>query len=310
MKKPILKRKQFEIIIIFLIAFLNLFWLPTFNFWNIYPKNLSFSKNSDLIQYQHPAKIYSKLSIEPQLNSTHYILIDTTTNTIILSKNRDEKIYPASTTKLVTALTALNIYPLDEELTINQEYKEGQVMGLKLGEKITIRSLVTALLVYSANDAAFTLANHHQKGESGFVDEMNLLVQKYNLKNTHFTNYDGIHNENHYSTAYDLSQIARLAIKNIVITQTVKQKNVTIEDVNKTIKHELLSTDELLGVVPEIEGLKTGFTEEAGGCFIGLINLNGHYLISVVTQSDDRFGDTKKLINWAKNNVFWQPYQP
>ena len=112
MKKSILKRKPFEIIIIFLIAFLNLFWLPTFSFWNIYPKNISFFKNSNLIQYQHPNKIYSKLSIEPQLNSNHYILLDAATNTIILSKNPDEKIYPASTTKLVTALTALNIYPL------------------------------------------------------------------------------------------------------------------------------------------------------------------------------------------------------
>jgi len=310
MKKTILKRKPFEVIIIFLIAFLNLFWLPTFSFWNIYPKNLSFSKNNDLIQYQHPAKVYFKLSAEPQLNSTHYILIGPATNAIILSKNSDEKIYPASTTKLVTALTALNIYPLDEELTINQEYKEGQIMDLKLKEKITIKSLVTALLVYSANDAAFTLANHHQKGESGFVDEMNLFVQKYGLKNTHFINYDGIHNENHYSTAYDLSQIARLAIKKSIITETVKQKKVTVEDVNKTIKHELTSTDELLGVIPEIEGLKTGWTPDAGGCFIGLINLNGHYLISVVTQSEDRFVDTKNLIDWAKNNVFWQTYQP
>jgi len=310
MKKSILKRKLFEIIIVFLIAFLNLFWLPTFSFWNIYPKNLSFSKNNDLIQYKHPAKVFFKLSVEPQLNSTHYILVDVATNTIILSKNKDEKIYPASTTKLVTALTALNIYPLDEELTINKEYSEGQVMGLKLGEKITIKSLVNALLVYSANDAAFTLANHHQNGESGFIEEMNLLVQKYGLKNTHFTNYDGIHNENHYSTPYDLSQIARLAIKNSTITETVKQKKIIVESVDKTIKHELSSTDELLGVVPEVEGLKTGFTEEAGGCFIGLINLNGHYLISVVTQSNDRFGDTKNIINWAKDNVFWQSYQP
>jgi D-alanyl-D-alanine carboxypeptidase len=310
MKKSILKRKPFEIIIILLISFLNLFWLPTFSFWNIYPKNSSFSTNSDLIQYQHPNKIYSKLVHEPQLNSTHYILIDAATNTIILSRNKDVKIYPASITKLVTALTALNIYPLDEELTVNQEYTEGQVMGLKLGERITVKSLVDALLVYSANDSAFTLANHHQNGDVGFINEMNLLVQKYGLKNTHFTNYDGLQNENHYSTAYDLSQIARLAIKNSVITQTVKQKNITVESVDKTIKHKLVSTDELLGVIPEIEGLKTGYTEEAGGCFIGLINLNGNYLISVITQSEDRFGDTKILINWAKNNVFWQNYQP
>lgn len=306
----ILKRKPFEILIIFLISLLNLFWLPTFSFWDIYPKNSLFAQNSSLIQYQHPAKIYSKLSSKPQLNSQYYILLDAATNTVILSQNSNEKIYPASTTKLTTALTALNIYPLDEELTIKQEYKEGKVMELKVGEKITIKSLVTALLVYSANDAAFTLANHHQNGESGFIEEMNLIAKKYNLKNTHFTNYDGIHNENHYSSVYDLSQIARLAIKNPVVLETVKEKNITVEDVDKTIKHELISTNELLGVIPEIEGLKTGWTPEAGGSFIGLINLNGHYLISVVAQSNDRFTDTRNIIDWAKNNVFWQSYQP
>jgi len=91
--------------------------------------------------------------------------------------------------------------------------------------------------------------------------------------------------------------------------EEIKQ-NITVEDVDHTIKHELTSTDELLDSIPEIEGLKTGWTPEAGGCFIGLINLNGHYLISVVAQSTDRFADTKSLIDWAKNNVFWQTYQP
>lgn len=306
---PILKRKPFEVLIIFLILILNLFWLPTFSYWNIYPKNSFFTQNSSLIQYQHPAKVFSKMATKPQLSSQNYILLDAATNSVLLSQNANTKIYPASTTKLITALTALNIYPLDEILTINQEYTDGRVMELKLGEKITIRSLVDALLVYSANDAAFTLANHHQNRSSGFIDEMNLIIKKYGLKNTHFTNFDGIHDENHYSTAYDLSQIARIAIKNPVITDTVKQKNITIEDIDKTIKHELASTDELLGVVPEIEGLKTGWTPEAGGSFIALINLNGHYLISVVTQSEDRFADTKNILEWAKNNVFWQSYQ-
>lgn len=306
----ILKRKPFETILIFLICFLNLFWLPTFSFWNIYPKNFLFSQNSSLIQYQHPDKIYSKLSEKPKLNTKHYVLLDAATNTVILSQNLNNKIYPASTTKLSTALTALNIYPLDEELRIKQEYKDGKVMELKLDEKITIRSLVTALLVYSANDAAYTLANHHQKGLSGFIEEMNLINKKYGLKNTNFTNFDGIHNENHYSTVYDLSQIARLAIKSQIVLDTVKQKKIVVEDVSKTIKHELVSTNELLGVIPEIEGLKTGWTPESEGSFIGLINLNGHYLISVVAQSTDRFADTKNIIEWAKNNVFWQSYQP
>jgi D-alanyl-D-alanine carboxypeptidase (penicillin-binding protein 5/6) len=305
-----LKNNPLDFLIIFLILVLNLFWLPTFSYWNIYPKNSLFAKNSSLIEYQHPSKIFSKLSQKPQLSTQHYILLDAATNAVILSQNPDEKIYPASTTKLITALTALNIYPLEEELTISQEYKEGKVMELKLGEKITIKSLVTALLVYSANDAAFTLANHHQLGVYAFVEEMNLIAQKYGLKNTHFTNFDGIHDENHYSTVYDLSQIARLAVKNPVVLETVKEKNITVEDVDKTIKHELTSTNELLGVIPEIEGLKTGWTPEASGSFIALINLNGHYLISVVAQSDDRFIDTKNIIDWAKNNVFWQFYQP
>ncbi len=282
--------------------------MPTFSFWGIYPKNSFFVQTNNLIQYQHPTKVYSRLSQKPQLNSQNYILIDVATNTVLLSKNKDQRIYPASTTKLITALTALNIYPLDEEITINQEYKEGQNIELKLGEKITVKSLVSAILVYSANDAAFTLANHHQKGINGFINKMNLLVQKYDLKNTRFVNFDGLHNENHYSSAYDLSQIARLAIKNPVVTETVKNKNIIVEDVDKTIKHELTSTNELIGVIPEIEGLKTGWTPEAGGSFIGLINLNGHYLVSVVTQSQDRFADTRNIIDWAKQNVFWQSY--
>ena len=88
-----------------------------------------------------------------------YILIDVDTNKVLISKNQDSKIYPASTTKLATALTALNLYPLDEVVTIDQAYDNGKVMELQFGEKITVKSLVTALLVYSANDSAFSLAN-------------------------------------------------------------------------------------------------------------------------------------------------------
>jgi D-alanyl-D-alanine carboxypeptidase len=309
MKASTLKNKYLDLIIIFLIAFINLFWLPTFSFWNIYPKNIVFSKNYDLLQYQHPDKIFSKLSHKPELSSQNYILIDALTNSVVLSQGHHQKIFPASTTKLITALTALNIYPLDEEIIIKEQYLDGQVMELQVGEKITVKSLVDALLVFSANDAAYTLANHHQGGEAAFIQEMNLLVNKYLLKDTHFSNYDGLHREDHYSTAWDLSQIARLAIRNKTITQTVKKENIVIESLDKKNKHELNSTNELLGIIPEIEGLKTGYTQEARGCFIGLINLNGHYLISVVAQSEDRFGDTKKIIDWAKNNVFWQNYQ-
>lgn len=298
------KNNWLDLVIIFLILVLNLFWLPSISLWSTYGLNQSISKNQ-ISQFQIPSTPVVKLVSKPETTAQNYILVDVVTNKIITSKNSGDKIYPASTTKLVTALTALNIYPLDEVITIDEEYSEGQNMGLKLGEKITVKSLVSALLVYSANDAAYTLAKHHPQGIYGFIKQMNLLVQKYNLKNTNFTNVDGLQNENHYSTVYDLSQIGRIAIQNNILKDTVKNQQLTVSNIDGSIQHYLTSTDELLKTTPEIEGLKTGWTPEAKGCFVGLINLNGHYLISVVAQSDDRFQDTKNILEWAKQNVFW-----
>ena len=106
-------------------------------------------------------------------------------------------------------------------------------------------------------------------------------------------------------TVYDLSQLGRLALTLPFIVDTVKQKEVNLSDVSGEIKYKLTSTNELLRDVPEVEGLKTGWTPEASGCFIGAVNINGHKLITVVAQSVDRFADTKKLIDWAKDNVIW-----
>lgn len=245
-----------------------------------------------------------KNKIAPILSTQNYIIIDLATNNILLGNKINDRIYPASTTKLATALTALNLYPLDEIIT-TIPYTEGKVMELTEGEKVTVRTLVSALLVYSANDAAFNLANHYETGTEGFVKQMNNLIKKYILNNTNFTNFDGIHNENHYSTIYDLSQLARLALTNPFIVETVKQKEINLSNLSGEIKYNLISTNELLGVVPEVEGLKTGWTPEASGCFIGAININGHKLTTVVAQSTDRFTDTKKLIDWAKENISW-----
>jgi D-alanyl-D-alanine carboxypeptidase len=164
-------------------------------------------------------------------------------------------------------------------------------------------------LVYSANDSAYNLASHYIQSITGFVGQMNDLAKKYSLGNTHFTNFDGLHNYDHYSSVYSLSQLGRLAMRNPIIRETVKLKNVTVTDTSGNISHSLVSTDELLNIVPEIEGFKTGWTPEAGECFLGLININGHYLISVVAQSQDRFADTKLIVDWTKANISWEKYE-
>jgi len=295
------------------LCLISLFCLLSWANWHLYRQFQTqiTTDTSSLQDYQHPLIPQLKHRSPPQeIDSPNYILVDSATNTVLLAKDSHQKIFPASTTKLATAITALNVYPLDELLTISQEYDNGKVMELVPGEKITVRSLVSALLIYSANDAAFALAHHHSGGIDGFIQQMNLVAQRYGLNSTNFTNYDGIHDYYHYSTVYDLAQLGRLSIKNPIVVETVKNKTMTVTDSNNTISHTLESTNELLGVVPEVEGLKTGWTPEAGGCFIGLINIGGHRLISVVAQSQDRFADTKELIAWAKNNVTWTTYQP
>lgn len=307
------KRYFPHLLIIGLLLLLIAFSLPSFGLWVNYSKNNPSTGQTPILldTYQHPSIPHLSNDTKPELLANNYIVIDTITNMVLLSHDQNYRIYPASITKLATALTALNIYPLDELITVKDAYGNGQIMNLVPGETLTVKSLVSALLVHSANDAAYNLALHHLNGVPGFIKEMNLVVDKNGLKNTHFTNFDGLQDLTHYSTVYDLSQLGRLAIKNPFIRETVKNKNITVTDITGKIIHSLDSTNELLGVVPEIEGLKTGWTPEAGGCFVALIDLgNSHYLISVVARSADRFADTAKIVDWAKSTVFWSPYQP
>jgi len=274
-----------------------------------FPISFNLIKSNNIFAFKHPPQPVVIVKNKPQLSTSYYILLDNDTNQIIISRNERARIYPASTTKLDTAITALNIYPLEEVVTIPSDYIDGKIMELKTGEKVTIKTLVAGLLIYSANDAAFNLANHYPQGISGFVNQMNNLVSKYGLKNTHFVNFDGLHNLDHYSTPYDLAQLGRLASQNPTLRQYVKTKSMDLSDIYDQNFYHVTTTNELLEVVPEVEGLKTGWTPEASGSFIGLLNINGHYLISVVAQSEDRFNDTKILLDWAKNNLTWRTYQ-
>ncbi len=296
------------------LALLTLFLLLSLSNWRFYSQSKTIDPPTPppnpLSDYHHLPLPKIKSTLPPILSSPNYILLDSATNTILLSKNPHQIIFPASITKLATAVTALNVYPLEELVTIKQIYQVGKTINLLPGQKFTVQSLVSALLVYSANDAAYSLAVHHPEGLDNFIDQMNLLSKKYNLTNTNFTNVDGVHHSNHYSTVYDLAQLGRISIKNSFVTQVVKNKNITVTDIDNTIQHQLQSTNELLNIVPEVEGLKSGWTPEAGGCFIGLFTINGHQIISVVAQSQDRFADTQKLISWSKQNIYWTDYQP
>jgi len=139
---------------------------------------------------------------------------------------------------------------------------------------------------------------------------MNQLVKDLGLHDTQFTNPSGLDDFGHYTTVHDLANISAYAASNPVFSKMVATKNITVTDVDNTIIHELESINQLLGEVPGLVGLKTGWTELAGECLVTLTKRNNHQIITVVLDSQDRFSESQQLINWAFNNHKWQKVLP
>lgn len=246
----------------------------------------------------------------PAVTARGVIVIDADSKTILYEKNPDLKLLPASTAKIMTALIALENYSLNEVITIDSFNTEPVTMGLQTGEKITVENLLYGLLVGSANDAALVLARHWPTGEAGFIAAMNLKAKALHLLNTQFTNPVGFDNFGQYTTVHDLSLLTAEALQSAVFKRLVSTVSITVTDVDHTISHELTSLNLLLGQISGLSGVKTGFTQLAGECLITFVQRQNHRIITVVLGSNDRFGDTRQLIDWVFANFNWQELSP
>ncbi len=246
----------------------------------------------------------------PWVTARAAVVIDAKDKTILYAKNPDLELLPASTTKIMTALVALDAYALDQIITIDSVHQTGQVMKLKAGERIRVENLLYGLLVQSANDAATILAQNFPGGEDAFIEAMNQKVSDLGLTGTHFTNASGLDAYGQYTTAHDLVLIAAAAMGNPAFKTIVGTLGITVSDADNTTAHDLTTINELLGVVPGLVGVKTGWTQLAGECFVAYVSRNGRDLITVVLGSSDRFGETTALINWAYSNYRWQAVIP
>ncbi|MDP4030682.1 MAG: D-alanyl-D-alanine carboxypeptidase family protein [Candidatus Beckwithbacteria bacterium] len=246
----------------------------------------------------------------PFLSARSAVVIDVDSKTIVYAKNPDFKLLPASTTKIMTALIVLDTYPLDKIITIDSVHQTGQVMKLKSGERISVENLLYGLLVESANDAATVLAQNYPGGEDAFIEAMNQKVKDLGLSHTQFTNASGLDAYGHYTTAHDLALIAASAMANPAFKKVVGTLGITVSDVDNTVTHDLETINQLLGIVPGLAGVKTGWTELAGECFVAYVERNGRKIITVVLGSNDRFGETASLINWVYSNHRWQAVTP
>ncbi len=242
----------------------------------------------------------------PDISSYAVLATDLDSEVTLYQKNSDTKLLPASTTKIVTALVAMDYYPLDRILTVPDNYIEGQKMHLVPGEEISVRNLIYGILVYSANDAAETLAINYPGGKESFVTAMNLKIQDLGINNTFFENPSGFDGELQYTTASDLVKIASFALQDPFFREVVATKEITVGSQDGHYVHRLTNINKLVGEVEGVLGIKTGWTENARENLVTYVERDGRKIITVVLNSQDRFGDTKALIDWIFTNYTWK----
>ncbi len=238
----------------------------------------------------------------PSINASAFLVVDLNTNTILYEKNLKEKLAPASTTKLMTALVAQDIYELDEILEV--PLKCAQISGMKsgfyAGEEVTYGDLLHACLISSSNDAACTLANYKYT-ESEFVAFMNAKAEQLGLENTSFTNPVGFDSFSfdHFSSVEDLYKLSLEIRSDAVLKNIVAKKQYTLK--SGQIPRRIYTTNNLLQQIPESIGIKTGTTVQAGQVLIYEYEdeVNDLDLIVVLMGSNDRFGDAKKILDWV-----------
>lgn len=257
---------------------------------------------------------FSKITIKPQnkniltppaVSAEAVLVTDYKTGEILFEKNKNLKLTPASLTKLATAQLVLEKCSKDQIVTVPQiSTPSGTKMGLLAGEKITVENLLYGLLLPSGNDAANVLMLVCFGNLGEFLSSINKFTQKLNMINTQLVNPSGLPAKNHFSTAEDLLKLTKAALANKTISEIVLAKEKTVTDSTGEISHKLVNLNKLLKD-PKVLGVKTGRTN-FGENLIVLKEIHGNKVISIVLQSDDRFADSEKILDWIEKNFSWE----
>ena len=252
-----------------------------------------------------PSTLFSADSIQaPDIGVSNYLLIDFQSGDELASKNADQKIEPASITKVMTAYViyqelAKGSITLEEKVLISKKAWEmkGSRMFIKVGSKIKLDELLHGLIIQSGNDSAVALAEHIAGSEEAFVSRMNLVAKEIGLKNTHFTNVTGWPATDHYTTARDIALLAKhLIVDYPEHYKLYAEKEYTYANINQKNRNQLLWKDDT------VDGIKTGHTESAGFCLLASAKRNNMRLISVVlgaSSTKERTAYTRQLLEYG-----------
>lgn len=247
----------------------------------------------------------SNVNTSLNLNSRSCVVIDRLSNNILYGKNETNKVKMASTTKIMTATIIIENCDLKDTVEISKKAAGtgGSRLGLKTGDKISVNDLLYGLMLRSGNDAAVALAEHCAGSIENFSTLMNNKASELNLQNTHFESPHGLDSDGHYTTAYELALLSNYALKNPTFLNIVGTKTTTIT-INGYSK-DLSNTNELLGTLNGVYGIKTGFTNGANRCLVTACKRGNLDIICVVLGSDTknfRTKDSIKLIEYTFSN--------
>lgn len=257
-------------------------------------------------------KNYAEEGKEIPLNSRAAILIDANTGAVLYEKNAHEKHYPASITKVLTGYIACSEGNLDDTLTVSQAAYDGMgeggsSIGLVPGEQVNFRDGMYGVMLESANEVCMAIAEHMSGTVEAFVEKMNETAASIGCKESHFANPHGFHNDNHYTTCYDMALITKQAITNEDFNQIWGTISYQIPATNMNVARYLNHKDKMIKPTseyyyPDLLGGKTGFTDEAGNTLVSYAERNGASLISVVMKADgydNTYKDSIALLDYG-----------
>ncbi len=243
---------------------------------------------------------------EPSVSAQSAILIEKNSGRVLYAKNPDSKLPMASTTKIITAICAIESgnVSLDQTIEISASAAgvEGSSMYLESGEKMTLRELLYGLMLSSGNDAAVAIAECISGDKEKFAELMNEKAEEVGAINTHFTNPNGLPDENHYSTAHDMAKLTAYAMQNPSFAEIVSTKSFKISGEGKAYPRVLSNHNKLLNMYDGCIGVKTGFTKAAGRCLVSAAERDGMTLICVTLSAPNDWDDHIKMFDYGFEN--------
>lgn len=249
-----------------------------------------------------------KVPINLEVSAKAVVVMDKDSKVILFSKNPDLVFSLASTTKIMTALVALDHYKMDDVLTVKTENVEGVNVGFTIGEKILFKDVLYAMLLPSGNDAALAIAENYPGGKDVFVGKMNEKARSFHMDRTHFADPIGLEDSRDFTTPLDLVRLSSIALTNEIFSKIVATKAWEITNILGK-SYSLINLNKLLGI-QGINGIKTGYTVEAGQVLVTSKKEGNHTLIIVVMDSEDRFSDTKKILDKISGNINYLSIHP